>query len=203
MTELKNALKSRESKSEIINIEDLNFEDQIFLGENGEYLREKAYQVALISVKSVLGLGKIFKEVFEKLGNQNNGTYEKWIVLSGFNKKTAFRYRKKYELYSLVDFSKKEIVALFPFSIIDKITFEEIIDVADAINKGVSIQELPLSIESKNENKLDISLDNFDISIVNKLFQNFSNNFEKLNDKKKLEISKLLNKVEVLLSETE
>lgn len=204
MEDLRNALKSRENRSnEIINMDHLDFSDNIFKAESGDYLKQKTYEIALVSTKGVLALGKIFKEVFEELGNQNSGTYEKWVELSGFNKRTALRYRKKFELFTLVDNSKKQEIALYSFELIEKIFQEEMPEIIELINGGITKKELSdLLIQNKKIEEKKTKISEFKFDEYRDVFHNFSNfesKIKKLDLEKQNELKKYLEKIKEIL----
>lgn len=200
MDKLKEVLTGREKNKDIININSLNFEDELFFDEDGEYLKQKSYEVALINVKGSLALGKIFKEVFEKLGNSKTGTYEKWIAFNGFNKRTALRYRKKFELYQAVSNEKKEQIALMSFELVEKISNGNIEEYVELINNGISNDELKAELKSnfQIENKeIRIAPVNFNLDF--KIFKNIENEIENLDETKKIKVEKLLVEIQKIL----
>lgn len=200
MDKLKEVLTGREKNKDIININSLNFEDELFFDEDGEYLKQKSYEVALINVKGSLALGKIFKEVFEKLGNSKTGTYEKWIAFNGFNKRTALRYRKKFELYQAVSNEKKEQIALMSFELVEKISNGNIEEYVELINNGISNDELKAELKSnfQIENKeIRIAPVNFNLDF--KIFKNIENEIEDLDETKKIKVEKLLVEIQKIL----
>lgn len=200
MDKLKEVLTGREKNKDIININSLNFEDELFSDEDGEYLKQKSYEVALINVKGSLALGKIFKEVFEKLGNSKTGTYEKWIAFNGFNKRTALRYRKKFELYQAVSNEKKEQIALMSFELVEKISNRNVEEYIELINNGISNDELKAELNSnfQIENKeIRIAPVNFNLDF--KIFKNIENEIENLDEIKKIKVEKLLVEIQKIL----
>lgn len=200
MDKLKEVLTGREKNKDIININSLNFEDELFFDEDGEYLKQKSYEVALINVKGSLALGKIFKEVFEKLGNSKTGTYEKWIAFNGFNKRTALRYRKKFELYQAVSNEKKEQIALMSFELVEKISNGNVEEYIELINNGISNDELKAELKSnfQIENKeIRIAPVNFNLDF--KIFKNIENEIENLDETKKIKVEKLLVEIQKIL----
>ncbi|MBC2856987.1 hypothetical protein H3N56_11140 [Cetobacterium sp. 2A] len=203
MEKLKTALQERlqPQNKEIIGIENLNFKNNsLFLGEDGDYLKQKSYEVALITIKGSLALGKIFKEVIERLGNNKTGTYERWLEFNGFHKRTALRYRKKYELYQSVNPEKRSNVALMSFELIEKISNENIKEYIELINSGITTEDLKIELadkkiqKSEKEEKKDTSFDfNF------KVFENLEDEIKQLDNKKKQRVEKLLLEIKKLL----
>ena len=71
---------------EIISIDTLNFNNEIYLGEYGDFLKQKSYELTLINAKGALALGKIFEEVYQKLGKETGeGIYLEWLKSNNFN----------------------------------------------------------------------------------------------------------------------
>lgn len=130
---------------EIISIDTLNFNNEIYLGEYGDFLKQKSYELTLINAKGALALGKIFEEVYQKLGKETGeGIYLEWLKSNNFNRTTAWRYKQKYNLYLEVSSEKgKEIVALLPFRLISEICQHEKKDtIIELLNNGSSLDEI-------------------------------------------------------------
>ncbi|MGL4988296.1 MAG: hypothetical protein ACRCX2_09370 [Paraclostridium sp.] len=85
------------------------------------FLKEKTARLYQIQANASLELGKIFYEAAERLcgDNRYNGLYEKWLSEIGFNKMTALRHRKRYELYIEVGFEhSKKIISILPVRVL-------------------------------------------------------------------------------------
>lgn len=203
MEDLKNALKTRENRSnEIISMEHLDFSNEIFKGEIGTYLKQKSFEIAVINTKGALALGKVFNEVFEKFGNQNSGTYEKWIELSGYNKRTALRYRKKFELFNLVEGSKKQEIVMYSFELIEKIFQENIEEIVQMINDGMKKQELMEFLTKPKEEEKIALVTEFKVEDYKGIFnniENFETKIKSLDSKKQSELKKYLEKIMEIL----
>lgn len=155
---LKDKFNTRTIK-EIISKDTLNYDNEIYSGEYGDFLRQKSYELTLINAKGALALGKIFEEVYQTLGKENGeGIYLKWLKSNNFNRTTAWRYKQKYNLYLEVSSEKgKEIVALIPFRLISEICQHEQKDtIIELLNTGSSLDEIkcllapiPQKIEDK------------------------------------------------------
>ncbi len=204
---LKERFNSRTTK-EIISIDTLNFNNEIYLGEHGDFLKQKSYELTLINAKGALALGKIFEEVYQKLGKETGeGIYLEWLKSNNFNRTTAWRYKQKYNLYLEVSSEKgKEIVALLPFRLISEIWQHEQKDtIIELLNNGSSLDEIkcllapiPQKIEDKNLNQENIfNLDTFNFE---KLELNIKNNYNSLDEKDKKEATKLLEKLLILFN---
>ncbi|SKA13431.1 hypothetical protein SAMN02745174_02643 [Cetobacterium ceti] len=193
---LKTALSGREKK-EIIDITALNFDNELFHNDEGEYLKQKSYEVAVISTKGVLALGKIFKDVFDKLGNSKIGTYEKWINFNGFNKRTALRYRKKYELYMLVNENRKEQIALMPFDLIEKLA-NNIEENIKLINEGISIEELKNRLLMNKNLIIEKEAENTEFNF--NIFKNLKKELKTLDSEKQQKVKVLLEEIEKVIN---
>jgi hypothetical protein len=120
--------------------------------ETNEFLVKKSIEVLRIQAKASVDLGKVFKEVHEKLAgdNHHNGVYTVWLEKNGFNKMTAIRHRRRYELYTMVNSENgKAFVATLPVRIIDSIyRQEDISGIAATITEGITRKELENMIAS-------------------------------------------------------
>lgn len=201
---LKEALMTR-AKKEIISMESLNFNNEIYLGEQGDFLKQKSYEIATISIKGALALGKIFEEVYNKLGKESgSGIYIEWLKTNNFNRITAWRYRQKYNLYVEVSEKGKEIVALLPFDIISLIYQQDEENrkaIINLINDGAGKEEIkellsPLQIDSKIKSNEDFNFEKFNFGILEKEIKEKYNSLE---EKEKKELVKLLEKIEKIL----
>lgn len=208
-TSLKESLNTR-VKREIISRENLDFSNQIYSSEKGEFLKQKSYEISLISVKGALALGKIFEEVFQELGKdkksqEGEGIYLEWLKTNNYNRVTAWRYRQKYHLYTKVNESGKELVALLPFDLIALLSKDED-EYIDLINRGITKEELKelllqekIEINTKKEIELKKIVD-FDLFNFSKLEENFNQKYSSLKEKDQIEVRKLLEKLEKILN---
>ncbi|MGL5932386.1 MAG: hypothetical protein ACRCY7_05715 [Cetobacterium sp.] len=116
LNNLESHQKNRMVKIEFQNLDylDGNFCDN---EEVNYFLKEKTAQICQLQANSSLELGKIFCEAVDRLAGDNhyNGLYEKWLLQIGFNKMTALRHRKRYELYTQVkNEHSKKLVSILP-----------------------------------------------------------------------------------------
>lgn len=211
MNELSSALQSRQKpQKEFIKKEHLDFTQEAF-NENdqatNEYLKSKAYELVTINSKATLALGKIFTEVFEKLGNNKIGTYEKFIKELGYNVRTVQRYRGRYELYDKVkDENAKSLIAILPVKYLEYIMANEE-TYLPILQAGITKEEL---VEKINENKQPPVIENkqeelvISSNLVKDLLLDLSMKAEEkeknLTNKEKLKLKKLLEQIEVILS---
>lgn len=120
LNNLESHQKNRMVKIEFQNLDylDGNFCDN---EEVNYFLKEKTAQICQLQANSSLELGKIFCEAVDRLAGDNhyNGLYEKWLLQIGFNKMTALRHRKRYELYIQVkNEHSKKLVSILPVRVL-------------------------------------------------------------------------------------
>lgn len=170
-----------------------------------EMLLEKTKLLVNIQIKNNLALGEIFTSVFNEIskkGSAYDGLYEKWLQINGINKKTALRYRKRYELYSAV--KNKEFIAIMPQRYIDLIYSEEDnSNYIKLIDSSSSYEEISKILESKEilPQKIDYKENiSFNFEIYNKLFVDLDKKIVNLKDKDRKELQKYLIKIEELLN---
>lgn len=175
-----------------------------------KFLKEQSLELFKIQSKSVLLLGKVFNEVYEKLGKQGslNGIYEKWLSINNISSRTALRYRKRYELFKIVDETKKERVALLAQKYIDFISSEDDKEkYIEVINKSESIKEIIEYVEEQK--KVEVIHKNEEIEMCNDIFnyspkyikfeKDINNKIENLSAKDKKNLQKYLEKIDQIL----
>ena len=170
-----------------------------------DMLISKTTSLINLQIKNAISLGEIFTTVFEKLsksGSKYDGLYEKWLQLNGVNKKTALRYRKRYELYSLVN--NKESIAIMPQKYIDVLYSEEDkTEYINIINNGATYEEVVNLLKNKTtiSEKIEyVNVIDFDFKNYNTLFIDIDKKVERLKDKEKKELQKHLMKIQEILS---
>ena len=198
---LKDRLKERKKENSIslINEQDIDTSFLLNISQDKEILdilKNETINLINVQIKSSIELGKIFTTVFNKLANarSSEGIYEKWITYNGFNKRTALRHRKRYELYSLVNDDKKNFVSLLPIKFIEQIFNNDKNIYISLINEGITKEELntllhPLEISSnslKEESPID-----YDINI----FKFLDEKLNQLNNKDKIKVEKLMSEI--------
>lgn len=206
-------------KNEITNISEEHLKDIIDFSlikeispteEIENFLKEQTIKMFSIQAKSVILLGEIFTNVYEKLGGQGseNGVYEKWLDINNFSKATAWRYRQRYFVYSKVNESKKHIISTIPQNLISEIykneDLEGIINIInDSTDKADVIKSLNnifgisnKKIEHKKEKEI---FETFEVKNYIPIFESFEEKVSKLNNEEKKELKKHLKSIEKLL----
>lgn len=155
LNNLESHQKNRMVKIEFQNLDylDGNFCDN---EEVNYFLKEKTAQICQLQANSSLELGKIFCEAVDRLAGDNhyNGLYEKWLLQIGFNKMTALRHRKRYELYTQVkNEHSKKLVSILPVRILsDLVSSNEKEDILAQIeaNPEFKVNDLKKLIATKD-----------------------------------------------------
>ncbi|MCQ9627827.1 hypothetical protein HS141_12925 [Cetobacterium somerae] len=194
-----NSIKEEELK-DILDLDEINSisEDQELVN----FLKESTVKLFNIQAKSVVLIGEVLTNVFEKLAKQGSqeGVYEKWLKLNNFNKQTALRYRRRYFVYNQVNIENKNVVLTLPQNIID-IMYEHKEHIK-LLNDGVSKKDLINSINNlKIEDKREYSnFIEFDFKNYKNIFFDFDKKIESLKEKEKIELQKHLKKIEEILN---
>lgn len=194
-----NSIKEEELKG-ILDLDEINSisEDQELV----KFLKESTVKLFNIQAKSVVLIGEVLTNVFEKLSKQGSqeGVYEKWLKLNNFNKQTALRYRRRYFVYNQVNIENKNVVLTLPQNIID--VMYEHKEHIKLLNDGVSKKDLINSINNlKIEDKREYSnFIEFDFKNYKNIFFDFDKKIESLKEKEKIELQKHLKKIEEILN---
>jgi len=154
-------------KSNISEYYDLNFVEDKNIN---NFLVEKTLELHSIQSNASVDLGKVFYEAHKKFAgkNQYDGIYTKWLAKIGFNKMTALRHRKRYELFSWShDVTSKTFVATLPVKTIEKLyAHQERNQIINLIEEGeikTNVQLMELlevkKIISNQENHFKIQID--------------------------------------------
>ena len=174
------------------------------------FLEEKSLEILSIQSQNIIQLGKNLTEVFNELGRKGSpeGLYVRYIEFNGYKKDTALRLRKRYELYSMAEDERvKKIISILPVRAIEKfykdkenllsIIMEEKDDIDFKRVKDIIDSQKNEVIELKEDKSLDIG---FEIEKIDDLYKKINNRFDKLDEKKKEKLAKLLLEIEKLLS---
>ena len=166
------------------------------------FLKENTLKLFNIQAKSVILIGEVLTDVFERLSKQGSseGVYEKWLKLNNFNKQTALRYRKRYFVFNEAKEESKNIVLTLSQNIIDKIYENK--EFIELLNNGISKRELINNINAKNIEVKEENWNLIDFSFKNyiNLFSDFDKKIETLKEKEKLELQKYLEKINKILN---
>lgn len=166
------------------------------------FLKENTLKLFNIQAKSVILIGEVLTDVFERLSKQGSseGVYEKWLKLNNFNKQTALRYRKRYFVFNEAREESKNIVLTLSQNIIDKIYENK--EFIELLNNGISKRELINNINAKNIEVKEENWNLIDFSFKDyiNLFSDFDKKIETLKEKEKLELQKYLEKINKILN---
>ena len=186
--------------------EDFSYINEILEEEDlREFLKDRTKKLLIQKDFTVIFLGDTLEEVFQKIGNHKNGTYQKWLHLVGINERTALRYRNKAILFKkTISFNAKKVI--FELShdniqvILDNKDIEE--KVLNAIENGANkkdIQKLltteQLSFNIKEERETFEKDINFS-SISNEIFDKWEN----LDNRKKKKVETLFIKIKKIIN---
>lgn len=184
---LNNLEKTQKNKMVKIEFQNLDYLDGNFCDneEVNYFLKEKTAQIYQLQANSSLELGRIFCEAVDRLAGDNhyNGLYEKWLLQIGFNKMTALRHRKRYELYTQVkNEHSKKLVSILPVRILsDLVSSNEKEEILDQIEKNSELKVNDIK-------KLVATKDNVTVT------EEFDDNkfyFREIESLKKLDVKKL------------
>ncbi|MGL4533777.1 MAG: hypothetical protein ACRCUA_01760 [Fusobacteriaceae bacterium] len=202
--EIEKALSKLDKVLELKELDGLTQEKEL-----NEFLKEKALELVKTQSKASLNLGKIFLEVEEKLGgdNQYNGVYTLWLELNGYNKMTALRHKRRYRLFVMAKTELgKSFIGSTSQNIINELASKDELqqkELIGVIDEGVTKIELFKLLEMQNKiNELDYKkVEDTDIrseyKLVDSMFDKIS--IMKLNDMEKINFEKDMKKVEKIL----
>lgn len=212
---LKEQLQEKGKKEEILVVQKVMTEDELkdvldlevidSISEDKElvnFLKENTLKLFNIQAKSVILIGEILSNVFERLSKQGSseGIYEKWLKLNNFNKQTALRYRKRYFIFNEVVEENKNIVLTLSQNIIDKMYENK--EFIKLLNDGIPKKELINNINTLNikVREKNINLTDFSFKDYKNLFFDFDKKIENLKEKEKIEIQKSLERINKILN---
>lgn len=172
-----------------------------------EFLKKQTLNIFNCVSKTSIVLGEIFETVVTEIGKKGstqNGLYEKWLNFNGFNKTTAWRYRQRYQLYNRVEDSAKPFVMGLPYRTISEIYKTENIDkYINILNKGIKLKDLNSLLNKEkieyNHEKINTNV-KFNIEDYAPILNNIKESFKSLDDKKKIELQKCLDKIVKILT---
>ena len=190
----------KEKKSETLeiikNIVKIDFCDS---KEENEFLEIKAKEILNLQANASIQLGKIFKEVSEKI--QEDMTYCQWLELVGFNRMTALRHRRRFELFESANTDMaKEIVGSLTFREIEKI-YKNLEENLTYLNASNGVLDFKNFLKEENLIKSEESRKELGVNINFEIFNNIKEKIQYVDDKRKEEIEKLLLKIERLLKD--
>lgn len=198
------------TEKELVNIIDFKVIEDLTEDEKlKEFLKQETLNLFNCVAKNTITLGEIFENVANEIGRKgstNEGLYEKWLEVNGHNKTTAWRYRQRYQLYNKVNDKAKIFVMTLPYKIINKIfkqeDFEGYINVLNEENidinslNAILIDDIENEVKKITEKEKAIKFNIEDYAPVLSVIKESS---QKLNDEKKIELQKYLDKIVEIL----
>lgn len=170
------------------------------------FLKDRSIELFKIQTKNIIELGRIFSEVYNKLAKSGSkeGIYSKWLECNGVSVRTALRYRNRYEIYLLVDNSKKSLIATLPVKYIEIISSSEYKDkYIESINKDMEIKEIINNLQCNDVIEVKEEIDlvaQYNFKNYENLLININERTESLKEKEKIEIIKYLEKINNILN---
>lgn len=213
---LKENISSQKKEKNILSDDDVKNILDISLIENlteskelSKVLIDGSVKLFNINMKNIIELGELFSDIFKKISCERNGEeglYEKWLKINGFSKSTALRYRKRFELYSMVNDNTKRIILSLAQKNIDEMYSRENLDeIIDEINNGISKEELisklnsSIGIEEKIIKRED-TIVSFDFNTFENTFVDIKSKVNLLEENEKKELQKYLEKINKILN---
>ncbi|MGL6132523.1 MAG: hypothetical protein ACRCZ9_13000 [Fusobacteriaceae bacterium] len=204
MNKLNNITESRK-KVEVVEIPIINSSliKKIDFTQNFEldnFLFEKSLELMNVQAKSSIALGKIFKEVQEKIETR---TFGKWLEANGYDRMSASRHKRRYELYDQVSDSKKVFILFLSVREIDHIYKGNFQNYLDLINNCETVENLKTILKGEIcPEILAVSSEKDDIKNFSEKFYQFSQiKFEDMDSKKKIKLEKYLKKIDEILNQ--
>ena len=198
----------KEEIRDTILIEDNLFTDFTKDKEVIDYLKDKTVELLYMQTNAILDIGKNLNEVADELGKKGSpeGLYNKYLEINGYNKNTALRYRKRYELYNRANKDHtKNIIALLPVKHLEKLYKEDTLIENIEENDLVTLEEVKEllddspKIERKEKEKIEYKqeLIEFNFDSLDKL----KDKYKVLEEEKRKKINKLLIQIEKIIEE--
>ena len=186
---------SKKEKLELIKNISINLSDS---EEENLFLESKTKEALNIQANASLELGRVFSEVAEKIEDR---TYCNWLEIIGFNRTTAFRHRRRHELFLMATKeSTKEIIASLTFRELE-IFYKNKEDNIKLIDESeFTLNEVKNYLSGLQETSQKLQIVSKEIhNLVNyNLFKNINieEKIEKLDEKKQEEVNDLLTKLQ-------
>lgn len=166
--------------------------------EENEFLEIKTKEILNLQANASIQLGKIFKEVSERI--QEDMTYSQWLELVGFNRMTALRHRRRFELFENANNDiAKEIVGSLTFREIEKF-YKNLKENIIHLNSSNSIMDFKTFLKEESLVSYEKVKKEVELNINFEIFNNIKEKIQKVDIKRKEEIEKLLLKIEKLLN---
>ncbi|MCJ8341942.1 MAG: hypothetical protein MJH09_03685 [Cetobacterium sp.] len=163
--------------------------------EENKFLENKINEVFKIQINASLELGRIFTEVSEKV---EEGMYCKWLEIAGYNRVSAFRHRRRYELYQLaITKEAKENIAMLTFREIENF-YKNKEENIKLINEGISIEELKNKLLMNKNLTIEKEVKNTEFNF--NIFKNLKKELKTLDSEKQQKVKVLLEEIEKVIN---
>lgn len=207
--------KGKNKKTEVAIQDIFEIDKSIFgnLTEDNElldYLEKKSIEMLSIQSKNLILLGKNLTEVFEELGRKGSpeGLYIKYLEVNGYKKDTALRLRKRYELFCKAKDEKlKKVISILSIRYMEQFykNQEELFSQIEKNEKDITYKNVVEIIESKKEKIVELEHRNiesiqYDMGDIEILYKKINSSFDKLDNRKKERLGKLLQEIDKILS---
>lgn len=188
--------------------------------EINRYLNQMGLEILNVGLKAELAVGKCLEDVFQKLGNNKTGTYQKFLSTLGIHSRTALRQRMRYSFF--VQFTKsglnkaKEIISVIPIAYLEKlnslfkdvetkeILLEYFKDENLTVSKFKDLVDTELLEKKLEENpQKEIVVEKFNFVSKWKAISKLTKKVEKLPEDKQKEVLEHLEKIQLIIDESE
>ena len=188
--------------------------------ETNRYLNQMGLEILNVGLKAELSVGKCLEDVFQKLGNNKTGTYQKFLSTLGIHSRTALRQRMRYSFF--VQFTKsglnkaKEIISVIPIAYLEKlnslfkdeetkeILLEYFKDENLTVSKFKDLVDTELVEKKLEENpQKEIVVEKFNFVSKWKAISKLTKKVEKLPEDKQKEVLEHLEKIQIIIDESE
>ncbi len=112
------------NRDEVLSKYDFNFDEEIVTDETLDYLKNQTFKIHSLSKNFYTDLGRIFKETQDKLSNNGDGVFRKWIESIGFKKSNVYNYINRYNFIASLEGVNKEKAEALPLKMSYEITKE-------------------------------------------------------------------------------
>ncbi|MCF0163460.1 MAG: hypothetical protein HUJ88_12915 [Fusobacterium necrophorum] len=189
--------------------EEFGFIDNIVEEEElRDFLKEKTAQLLSTDQLSKVIVGKLFNQIFEKIGSYKNGAWVRWCHELGIPDRTALRYRNRASFFDKMTSNHAKKVALtMPQEDLEFLLQEkELCDnvVIPAIEKGAEKDVVKMYIKNFKLNSLSLPeapeiYEELDVETMVYMTSSIQKGWKELEVKKQKKIKKLFSKIQQIL----
>ena len=188
--------------------------------EINEYLKKVGLEILNVGLKAELAVGKCLEDVFQKLGNNKTGTYQKFLAVLGIHTRTALRQRMRYGFF--VQFTQlglnksKEIISVLPIAYLEKlnslfkdeetkeILLEYFKDEKITVSKFKDLIDTEIEEKKLEENpEKEVVIGELNFTSRWKAITKLTKKVEKLPEDKQKEVLSYLDKIQLIIDESE